>query len=257
MLGGEYLACLRRSHRPGWVLAHSNYGSVMVLRVVLADDNFLLREGVAALLAEVDDVQVLAVAADGTELMAAVDSTAPDVVLADVRMPPTWTDEGIQAARAIRGAHPATGVVVLSQYVEAADVIDLLSEGVARLGYLLKERVADVDELVSALRTVSAGGSVIDPLVVQSLVARSAAQKRSPLAALTERELDVLRHMATGKNNAAIGRSLFISERAVEKHINALFSKLGLSEEHDVNRRVLAVLTFLEAPEGRVDRGGC
>jgi DNA-binding NarL/FixJ family response regulator len=217
------------------------------IRVVFADDNFLVRQGTAALLAESGDVEVVALAENSAGLLRAVATTAPDAVLTDVRMPPTWTDEGLRAAKKIRREHPDTGVVVLSQYVEPADVMELLSEGVAGLGYLLKERLAHVDALVTALRTVCRGGSALDPRVVEALVIRRTEQERSPLATLSERELAVLREMATGKSNVAIARALHVSERAVEKHTNALFAKLGVTEEPDVNRRVLAVLRFLEA----------
>ena len=219
----------------------------MALRVVFADDNFLVRQGTVALLTEVEDVEIVGVAEDPAGLLDAVAAHAPDAVLTDLRMPPTFTTEGLEAAKVIRRRHPGTGVVVLSQYVEPDDVVELLCEGVAGLGYLLKERVARVEELVGALRAVSGGGSALDPQVVETLVARRTAQVHSPLAALTERELAVLAEMATGKNNVAIARALHVSERAVEKHTNALFGKLGLSDERDVNRRVLAVLAFLDA----------
>ena len=201
----------------------------MALRVVLADDNFLVRQGTAALLAEVDGVEVVDVAEEPAGLLAAVAAHTPDAVLTDLRMPPTFSQEGIEAAKEIRRRHPGTGVVVLSQYVEPDDVVDLLSDGVAGLGYLLKERVARVEELVAALHQVVGGGSALDPQVVEALLARRTADNRSPLAALTERELAVLGEMATGKNNIAIARTLYLSERAVEKHTNALFSKLGLT----------------------------
>ena len=219
----------------------------MALRVVFADDNFLVRQGTAALLAEAGDVEVVGLAEDGPSLLRAVAETAPDAVLTDVRMPPTWTDEGLAAAKRIRRDHPGTGVVVLSQYAEPADVVELLSGGVAGLGYLLKERIGRLDELVAALHAVCRGGSALDPQVVEALVTRRREQDRSPLASLSGREHAVLREMATGKSNAAIARALYVSERAVEKHTNALFAKLGVSEEPDVNRRVLAVLRFLEA----------
>src|ERR1700712_528041 len=219
----------------------------MAIRVVFADDNFLVRQGTTALLAESAEVDVVAVVADAAGLLAAVGELSPDVVLTDVRMPPTWTDEGLQAAKLVRRDHPGTGVLVLSQYVEPVDVLELFSDGVAGLGYLLKDKVADLEELETALRTVSRGGSALDPLVVEALMLRRNAQEHSPLAALTERELAVLAEMATGRNNLAVARALRISERAVEKHINALFGKLGVSEEPDANRRVLAVLAFLEA----------
>jgi DNA-binding NarL/FixJ family response regulator len=219
----------------------------MALRVVFADDNFLVRQGTAALLAEAGDVEVVGLAEDGPSLLRAVAETAPDAVLTDVRMPPTWTDEGLAAAKRIRRDHPGTGVVVLSQYAEPADVVELLSGGVAGLGYLLKERIGRLDELVAALHAVCRGGSALDPQVVEALVTRRQEQDRSPLASLSGREHAVLREMATGKSNAAIARALYVSERAVEKHTNALFAKLGVSEEPDVNRRVLAVLRFLDA----------
>jgi len=222
----------------------------MPIRVVFADDHFLVRQGTAALLAEVDDIEVVGLAVDVATLLKVVADKTPDAVLTDIRMPPTFTDEGLRAAKQIRRLYPGTGVVVLSQYAAPSDVIELFSDGVEGLGYLLKERVARVEELVAALQAVCAGGSSLDPLVVQALVSMRTAQKRSALALLTERELDVLREMATGKSNAAIARSLYVSERAVEKYTSALFGKLGVSEEPDVNRRVLAVLRFLEATPG-------
>ena len=230
----------------------------MAIRLVFADDNFLVRQGTAALLAEAADIEVVALAEDTAELLRAVAATGPDAVLTDVRMPPTWTDEGLRAAKQIRRERPDTGVVVLSQYAEPADVMELLSAGVAGLGYLLKERIARVDDLVTAVQAVCRGGSALDPKVVEALIERRGTEDRSPLAALTERELAVLGEMATGKNNAAIARVLYVSERAVEKHTNALFSKLGVTEEPDVNRRVLAVLRFLEAstPSRDSPRGG-
>jgi DNA-binding NarL/FixJ family response regulator len=178
-------------------------------------------------------------------LMAAVEDLKPDVVLTDIRMPPTHTTEGIEAARRIRAAHPDIGVAVLSQYAEEEYAYELLKDGAAGLGYLLKERVADLDELVRALREVAKGGSVLDPRVVEGLVSRKQRAAHSPLGSITDREREVLAQMAEGKNNAAIARSLFLTERAVEKHINSLFHKLGLSEEPDVHRRVMAVLAFL------------
>jgi DNA-binding NarL/FixJ family response regulator len=215
------------------------------MRVVFAEDNYLVREGTGALLATVDDVELVASVEDAEQLLAAVVEHNPDVVLTDIRMPPTHTDEGIRAARQIRAEHPAIGVVVLSQFVEEAYAYDLLKDGAEKLGYILKERIADLGELVRALKAVDEGGSFLDPRVVEALVARKRAVANSPLADLTDRERDVLSAMATGKNNAAIAASLFLSERAVEKHINSLFGKLGLSNEPQVHRRVMAVLTFL------------
>ncbi len=217
----------------------------MVLRVVFADDNYLVRQGVTSLLSEIDGIDVVAVATDLDSLVSSVAEHAPDVVLTDIRMPPTHTNEGIEAAKRIRVAHPGVGVVVLSQYVEEDYVFDLLADGVAGMGYLLKERVTDLDELVRALREVARGGSVLDPVVVEALVARRRAD--GPLLGLTERELEVLHEMATGRNNATIAKSLFMSDRAVEKHIGSVFQKLGLIDEHEVSRRVMAVLVYLEA----------
>jgi DNA-binding NarL/FixJ family response regulator len=215
------------------------------MRIVFAEDNYLVREGTGALLATVDGVELVASVEDADQLLAAVAEHHPDVVLTDIRMPPTYTDEGIRAARRIRAEYPAIGVVVLSQYVEEAYAYDLLKDGAEKLGYILKERIADLGELVRALKAVDEGGSFLDPRVVEALVARKRAVADSPLADLTDRERDVLSGMATGKNNAAIAAGLFLSERAVEKHINSLFGKLGLSGEPEVHHRVMAVLAFL------------
>jgi len=216
-----------------------------MIRVVFAEDNYLVREGTAALLATSDQIELVGTAETRDELLAAVEEYAPDAVLTDIRMPPTGTNEGIEAAKAIRAAHPDIGVVVLSQFVEEEYAFELLKDSAAGLGYLLKERVADVDELVRALNEVARGGSVLDPKVVEALVAAKDRMAHSPLAQLTDREREVLAHMAQGQNNAAIAGELFLTERAVEKHINSLFHKLGLTEEPDVHRRVMAVLAFL------------
>jgi DNA-binding NarL/FixJ family response regulator len=220
----------------------------MALRVVFADDNYLVREGVAALLAEADGVDLVDVVADPELLLASVAAHSPDAVLTDIRMPPTHTDEGIVAAKQIRSEHPGTGVVVLSQYVEEDYAFALLSEGVAGMGYLLKERVSDLDELVRALTAVARGGSALDPQVVEALLARRAGD--GPLLGLTEREREVLAVMATGRNNATIASTLFMSDRAVEKHIGSVFQKLGLVDERETNRRVMAVLAYVEARGG-------
>ncbi len=217
----------------------------MPLRVVFAEDNYLVREGTSALLGSTSDVELVAAVSDLDSLLAAVDEHRPDAVLTDIRVPPTNTTEGIEAARRIRAEHPEIGVVVLSQYAEEDYAYELLRDGAAGLGYLLKERVADVDELVRALHEVARGGSVLDPKVVEGLVSRRERVARSPLGQLTEREQEVLTHMAQGQNNAAIAKAMFLTERAVEKHINSLFHKLGLTEETDVHRRVMAVLAFL------------
>ena len=220
----------------------------MALRVVFADDNYLVRQGVAALLAQTDGIDLVDAVADPDLLLASVASHSPDAVLTDIRMPPTHSDEGIVAAKRIRSEHPGVGVVVLSQYVEEDYVFDLLSDGVAGMGYLLKERVSDVDELVRALTEVARGGSALDPLVVEALLARRAGE--GPLLGLTDREREVLAVMATGRNNATIATTLFMSDRAVEKHIGSVFQKLGLVDEHEINRRVMAVLAYVEARGG-------
>ena len=219
----------------------------MPLRVVFADDNFLVRQGTAGLLKELDEVDLVQVVEDPTSLLAAVAEHDPDAVLTDIRMPPTFTTEGIDAARQIRAEHPRTGVVVLSQFVEEDYAFDLLKDGVAGLGYLLKERVSEIDELLRALNEVARGGSALDPKVVEGLLARQTRSVSSPLLGLTSREREVLQEMATGRSNMSIARTLYMSERAVEKHITSVFQKLGLSEEGEVNRRVSAVLAFLEA----------
>src|SRR3954449_3650000 len=217
----------------------------MALRVVFAEDNYLVRQGVTSLLTEVEDIDVVAVATDLASLLESVAETSPDVVLTDIRMPPTNTKEGIEAAKQIRSGHPRVGVVVLSQYVEEDYVFELLADGVAGLGYLLKERVTDLDELVRALTEVARGGSVLDPVVVETLIARR--REHGPLLGLTDREREVLHEMAAGRNNATIAKTLFMSDRAVEKQIGSLFQKLGLVDEHEVSRRVMAVLAYLKA----------
>ena len=217
----------------------------MAIRVVLAEDNYLVREGVGRLLQTEDDIEVLAACSDYQSLMDTVAADPPDVVVTDIRMPPTGTDEGIRAAAAIRDSHPDVGVVVLSQYAEPAYALALLDGGSKGRAYLLKERVSDIDQLAAAVREVAAGGSVIDPLVVDALVEARAKAAGSPLTHLTPRETQILSEMAQGKNNAAVAASLVLSERAVEKHINSIFAKLALSQEPDVHRRVKAVLLFL------------
>lgn len=219
----------------------------MPLRVVFADDNYLVRQGTAALLGTTEEVELVETVPDPPSLLAAVDRHRPDAVLTDIRMPPTFTTEGIDAAKEVRARHPGTGVVVLSQYVEEDYAFELLKDGVAGLGYLLKERVSEIAELVRALHEVARGGSALDPKVVEGLLARGSARPSSPLAGLTDRETEVLQQMAAGLSNAAIARALYMSDRAVEKHITSVFQKLGLSEEGDLNRRVSAVLAFLEA----------
>jgi DNA-binding NarL/FixJ family response regulator len=216
------------------------------IRVVLAEDHVLFREGIHQLVDREDDLEVVGVASTEAELVALVDEQEPDVVVTDIRMPPTGTDEGVRAAARFSESHPAMGVVVLSQFASPAYAVALLDRGAAGRAYLLKERVADVGQLVNAIRSVADGGSVIDPAVVDALVeARS--KSSSGLERLTPREREVLGEIAQGKSNGAIAESLVLSERAVEKHINSTFSKLGLTEEPQTNRRVKAVLLLLAA----------
>ncbi len=215
------------------------------IRVVLAEDHVLLREGVSRLVAANEDLDLVGTAGDLPALLALVERERPDVVVTDIRMPPTGTDEGIQAAAWIRAHLPATGVVVLSQYVAPGYAVALLEHGSAGRAYLLKERIGNVDELAGAIRAVAGGGSVIDPMVVDELVRGRTRDSPLGLAALTPREQEILAEMAQGKSNSAIAAALFVTERAVEKHTNSIFAKLSLSEERDVNRRVKAVLVYL------------
>ena len=222
----------------------------MTLRVVVADDNYLLRQGVVRLIDAHAELEVVGVAGSFDELLEVVDAVSPDVVITDIRMPPTGTDEGVRAAARIRDSHPDVGVVVLSQYASPSYALGLLDGGSDRRAYLLKDRVGDADELVEAVRSVARGGSVIDPKVVEELVNARARMSSSPIERLTPREREILGEMAQGKSNAAIASTLILSERAVEKHINSIFSKLHLTEEPDVNRRVKAVLVHLAAMGG-------
>jgi len=216
----------------------------------VAEDNLLVREGVVKLLELQDDITVCATCGSYDELIDAVEREKPDVILTDIRMPPTGTDEGIRAAIAVRETSPKTGVVVLSQYADPAYALALLEHGSEGRAYLLKERVSDATQIVQAIREVARGGSVIDPIVVETLVASRRSRAASPIDRLTPREREVLEQMAQGRNNAGIAQALYLSERAVEKHINSLFSKLGLTEEVDVHRRVKAVLLFLSQQGG-------
>ena len=215
------------------------------IRVVLAEDNYLVREGVRRLLDAEPDVDVVDVCQDLDSLLSTIEAEKPDVVLTDIRMPPTETDEGIRVADQLRDTHPETGVVVLSQFLDPQYALALLDRGADRRAYLLKERVRDTAELVNAIREVAAGGSVIDSKVVEALVASRSRAERSPLEDLTPRERQILAEMAQGKSNAAIAQALVITERSVEKVIHSIFLKLGLTWMPDVNRRVKAVLVYL------------
>jgi len=219
--------------------------SAPAIRVALADDSLLVREAVAAILARADDVELVAACADGSALLAAVERERPAVVVTDVRMPPRFEDEGIELARRLRETHPGVGVVVLSQYADPALGMALLEQGADGRAYLLKERVHDRRELIAAIETVAHGGSVMDARVVEAMVERRVRAERSPLAELSPRELEILGEIAQGKSNARIAEELVLTKRAVEKHINAIFLKLGLSHAADVSRRVMAALIFL------------
>jgi DNA-binding NarL/FixJ family response regulator len=214
------------------------------VRVVVAEDSVLLREGIARLLGE-RGFDVVGQAADADDLMRKVGAHRPDIAVVDIRMPPTNTDDGLRAALRIRGEHPETGVLVLSAYVEEAYALELVSESAAGIGYLLKDRIADVDAFVDAVRRVAEGGSALDPEVVSRLVGRS--RREDPLGSLTPREREVLELMAEGRSNAAIAESLVVTERAVEKHVTSIFGKLDLVPAAEDHRRVLAVLTFLRS----------
>ncbi|MDQ3610150.1 MAG: response regulator transcription factor [Actinomycetota bacterium] len=220
----------------------------MPVTVVVADDSLLVREGVLRVVEHEADLTVVGQCGDFDTLLALVDQQRPDVVVTDIRMPPTGTDEGVRAAAALRTSHPHIGVVVLSQFSEPEYALTLLSGGSQGRAYLLKERVSERNELGHAIREVARGASVIDPLVVESLVAARRGSAGDPLNALTPRERDVLSQIARGQSNEAVAASLFLSERAVEKHINALFAKLGLVESRAVNKRVSAVLLYLSSP---------
>ncbi len=233
---------LRTDGRPAAEPAAAAEGAP--LRVVLADDSVLLREGIARLLGEAG-FDVVGQSENADDLMLKVRSYSPDVAIVDIRMPPTQTDEGLRAAQEIRRSHPEVGVLVLSQYVEPAYAMELLAESAEGVGYLLKDRVSDVDEFAAAVRRVAEGGSALDPALVTQLVGRR--RQHDPLEELTAREREVLELMAEGRSNNAIGERLFITPRAVEKHITSIFGKLRLPQASEDHRRVLAVLAFLRA----------
>jgi DNA-binding NarL/FixJ family response regulator len=225
-----------------------------VVRVVLAEDSLVVRAGVEALLGTFDDVEVVGVAASFDGLLDAVATSVPDVVLTDIRMPPTHTDEGIRAADLLRRSQPSVGVVVLSQYLDPLQALALVEQGSRGRGYILKDRVVDTAQLVDALRSVASGGSFIDPVVVDALVSARSGGAGATLRRLTARELETLGEVARGKSNTAIAHDLGVTGRTVEKHINSIFAKLDLGEADDVHRRVASVLTYLSA--GRARDGG-
>jgi DNA-binding NarL/FixJ family response regulator len=223
------------------------------VRVVIADDSALLREAIAAFLRRAG-IEVAAQAASAEELLHEVEEHRPDVAIIDIRMPPTFVDEGLRAAHEIRGRHPEMGIVILSQYVETGIATRLLAESPGRLGYLLKDRAGDIEEFAGTLRRVAAGGSALDPQVVSRLLA--ARRDEAPLAALSAREREVIALIAQGRSNKAIGERLELSQRAVQKHITAVFAKLGLQADGDDNRRILAVLEYLRLEQPRAAAGG-
>ena len=228
----------------------ASYRGPVSIRVVLADDSLLVRQGLEQMLAAEPGIELVASCADLPSLVEAIEAERPDVVVTDIRMPPSLSDEGIQVAARLRSTHPDMGVLVLSQYSEPSYALTLLEAGSDGRGYLLKERVHDRAQLVSAVGTVAEGGSVVDPRVIDTLVGAKARSERSPLGELTPRELEVLAQIAEGKSNGAIAESLVLTKRAVEKHINSIFLKLNLSHAEDVSKRVAAALAFLaEEPD--------
>ncbi|MFZ0092014.1 MAG: response regulator transcription factor [Solirubrobacteraceae bacterium] len=219
------------------------------IRVVAAEDSYVVREFLTNALASAPEVELLAVCSDRRELDDALAAHHPDVLITDIRMPPSGAEEGIRVARRLRESDPEIGVVVLSQYADPAYAVALLESGSGRRAYLLKERIRNRDELIGAIQAVARGGSVIDPTIVDVLIEARARRARSPLAELTPRERELLAEIAAGKSNGAIADSLVLTKRAVEKHVNSIFAKLGLPEDHDVSRRVKATLIYLSGAE--------
>lgn len=223
------------------------FGEAMgTIRLMIAEDDLLVREGARALLDSAAGLEVTGTAGDPASLLALVADDPPDVVITDIRMPPTFTTEGIELAKRLRADHPQMGIVVLSQHADPEYALELLGEGSEGYAYLLKERLGDADELVEAIRESAAGGSALDPRIVDSLLEAQRRRTRSRVAGLTPREQEVLALMASGKGNAAIADRLVIGERSVEKHATAIFRKLGLADANDINRRVAAVLYYLQ-----------
>ena len=217
----------------------------LAIRIVLAEDDYLVREGVRRLLETRPELEVIASCGDLDTLLEAVEVHGPDVVLTDIRMPPGNADEGIRAAAQLRETHPEIGVIVLSQFADPEYALVLLAQGSERRGYLLKERINDLEQLTGAIHDVADGGSAIDAKIIESLVAASSQREESPLEALTPREREVLEQMARGRNNAATASALVVTEQSVEKYIHSIFQKLGLTWQEDVHRRVQAVLLYL------------
>jgi DNA-binding NarL/FixJ family response regulator len=243
--GDERLRHLTLAHGVGGI--GENVGGP--IRVVVAESSYLIREGLTSMLGAASEVDLAAVCSNGWELQAAVAAENPDVVLTDIRMPPSGTDEGIRVATRLRETSPKTGVVVLTQYAEASYALDLFDKGAAGRAYLLKERTRTLEELIAAIETVARGGSVIDPLILDVLIQARSRAVHSRLSDLTAREREVLAEIAAGKSNGAIAKSLFLTKRAVEKHVNSIFSKLDLPESQDASRRVKATLIFLSEDE--------
>jgi DNA-binding NarL/FixJ family response regulator len=219
------------------------------IRVVIAEDAYVVREFLAVALGAAPEIELVAVCTNGKELKSAIASWRPQVVITDIRMPPSRADEGIQIASELRDSDPEIGVIVLSQYAEPAYALALLEHGTGRRAYLLKERIRDREELVGAIETVAGGGAVIDPLIVDVLIEARSRIAHSRIAQLTPRERELLAEIAAGKSNGAIAESLFLTKRAVEKHVNSIFSKLDLPESQDISRRVMATLIYLSEEE--------
>jgi len=238
-----------RGVRPGRARQRDAEQLPAPIRVAFAEDAYVIREFLAAMLGAAPEVELVAVCTNGKELRSAIRSWHPDVVITDIRMPPSGTDEGIQVAADLRESDPELGVIVLSQYAEPAYALSLLEHGTGRRAYLLKERIRDRAELIDAIVTVAGGGAVIDPLIVDVLIQARSRVAHSKLSQLTPREREILAEIASGKSNGAIAASLFLTKRAVEKHVNSIFSKLGLPESEDVSRRVTATLIFLSEDE--------
>jgi len=215
------------------------------VRLIVAEDSYVIREFLTATLSRASAVELVAVCTNGKELQQAIDTWEPDVVLTDIRMPPSGAEEGVRIATRLRDTHPKVGVVVLSQYAEPAYAISLLEQGTGGRAYLLKERIRDKDELIAAIQAVASGRSVIDPIIVDVLIQARSKAATSKLSELTPRERELLAEIAAGKSNGAIAESLVLTKRAVEKHVNSIFSKLNLPETQDVSRRVKATLIFL------------